>query len=344
MHQRSGIRPDSGTADIRLSVVIPVYRSAAFIGDCLRAVLTQELPVDEVILVDDCSDDDSIDIATRILADAGVHHIVVRQERNQGAGIARNSGLPRCTGNVVWFFDSDDLAAPTFTRTMVSALVSSDAGIAACRTALVDVDGADLGVLERPISRTSVSGNRFAQLLVDGRVKAYPGGHLFRREVLGDRPWDTRRAYEDMAATLRIALGCNTVALVDEPVYQYRQRADSVSHLVSTHTLGLFEMGDDVAALLSTATIGRRSRSAARKFTYREVLIPATHMAMRADHAGVADETAAATVTALLAGARERASLRDVVPLLAAGEVRAAVFATAMRMWPDAYSRVLRNR
>ncbi len=353
MHQRESVRPEVGASgprvvasvgDLRISVVIPVFRSAAFVGDCVRAVLAQELPVDEVVLVDDCSDDDSIDIAVEMLDAAGVTHVVVRQEVNQGAGVARNTGLPSCTGDVVWFFDSDDLAAPEFTRTMVSAMVLHGAQIAACRTALVDIDGAPIGVLEPPASRESVSGKDFAGMMVDGTVKAYPGGHVFRREVLGEAPWDGRRAYEDMAATMRIALACRRVALIDEPVYRYRQRPDSVSKTVGESTLGLFEMGDDVAELITASNLGRRSRSAARVFTYREVLIPACHMAMRAHHAGVTDEATGDVVRRLLDGARSRVSMRDMLPLLMVGEVRSAVFALAMRVWPQAYSRVLRSR
>jgi len=337
----------------RLSVVIPVYRSARYIEPCLRAILSQTRPVDEVVLVDDRGDDGSIAVATRSLTSAGVDHRVVELDRNRGAGYARNAGMRAATGDVVWFFDSDDLADPTFTARMLDALAREHADFASCRTMFVDPTGAALGVAERRTPRRrSVDGSEFARMLMRGRVKAYPPARLFRRAVLGDAPWDERRAYEDMAATLRIALRADRVALVDEPLLWYRQHPESTSQVTCTHTADVFAMGDEVARLApelrerdafwgSSRWGSSRNRSLARAFRYREVLIPAAHMAMRAAQAGTGDPD---VVRSLIAESRQRSSLVDVVPLVAAGQLRSAAFAVGMAASPSAYARVLNTR
>lgn len=339
----------------RLSVVIPVYRSAQYIEPCLRAILSQTRPVDEVVLVDDRGDDGSIAMATRILTSADVEHRVVELDRNHGAGYARNAGLRAATGDVIWFFDSDDLADPTFAARMLDALVREDADFASCRTMFVDPVGVALGVAEpRQPRQGAVDGNEFARMLMRGKVKAYPPARLFRRAVLGDAPWDERRAYEDMAATLRIALRADRVALVDEPLLWYRQHPESTSQVTCTHTADVFAMGDEVARLAPelrerNALLGRgsswlegsRNRSLARAFRYREVLIPAAHMAMRAAQANSGDPD---IVRSLIAESRRRSSLADVVPLVASGQLRSAAFAVGMAASPSAYARVLRTR
>ena len=185
-----------------------------------------------------------------------------------------------------------------------------------------------------------------------GRVKAYPPARLFRRAVLGDAPWDERRAYEDMAATLRIALRADRVALVDEPLLWYRQHPESTSQVTCTHTADVFTMGDEVARLApelrerdafwgSSRWGSSRNRSLARAFRYREVLIPAAHMAMRAAQAGTGDPD---VVRSLIAESRRRSSLGDVVPLVATGQLRSAAFAVGMAASPSAYARVLSRR
>ena len=336
----------------RLSVVIPVYRSARYIEPSLRAILRQVRPVDEVVLVDDRGDDGSIAVATYILTSAGVDHRVVELDRIRGGGYARNAGVRATTGDVIWFFDSDDLADPTFTARMLDALVREHADFASCRTMFVDPAGAALGVAERRMRRRFVDGHEFARMLMRGRVKAYPPARLFRRAVLGDAPWDERRAYEDMAATLRIALRADRVALVDEPLLWYRQHPESTSQVTCTHTADVFTMGDEVARLApelrerdafwgSSRWGSSRNRSLARAFRYREVLIPAAHMAMRAAQANFGDPD---VVRSLIAESRRRSSLADVIPLVASGQLRSAAFAVGMAASPSAYARVLRTR
>ncbi|MFW0796625.1 glycosyltransferase family 2 protein [Gordonia sp. CPCC 205515] len=326
---------------LRISVVIPVYRSEDFIRDCLQAVLDQHRPVDEIILVDDCGGDASLDIASDVLAHAPVNHLVVRQSRNTGVGSARNAGAAAATGDLVWFLDSDDLADPTFTAIMGAAFEHTDADLAACRTDLVDATGDSLHVVEPSPSESRLSGTQFVQLLLTGEVKAYPGGHVFRRSVLGAAPWAERRAYEDMVATAHMALRSRSVAMIDAPLYRYRQRAGSISHTVNANTPLLFDMGDEMVAVIAQVAEGGRQRRLARRFEYREVLIPAAHMAMRAAHAG---DGANPVVAELLASSRMRASIRDMLPLLADRQVRSAVFALGMTVSPDLYSSILRRR
>lgn len=341
MYGRAMMREPLSSTDVRISVVIPVYRSAAFIRDCLRSVLDQHFGVEEIVLVDDCSDDDSVEIATRFLSEASIAFTVVRQDRNQGAGRARNTGIATTTGNVIWFFDSDDLAAPNFTATMVEALVSHDADFVTCRTAFVEADGSPIGTVEPRFRQCAVSGREFASMLVNGTVKAYPTPRLFRREVLGDAPWDDRRAYEDMAATTRIALRSDTVALVDAPLMSYRQHDQSTSHVVRPHTREVFVMGDEMESLIADIFDGARARRLARRFRYRETLIPAAHLAMRARHDGVGDPE---LIGELLDRSRMRSRLSDVYPLLCDRQFRSAAFAFAVNVAPGAYSAVLRHR
>ena len=51
--------------DMKISLIIPVYNAAEHLDDCLSAATTQDCPEYEVIVVDDCSTDDSLDLATR---------------------------------------------------------------------------------------------------------------------------------------------------------------------------------------------------------------------------------------------------------------------------------------
>jgi len=86
-----------------LSVVIPNRNGAATIGRCLSAALASDYPHFEVVVVDDGSEDDSVDIIGTFPCK------LVRLERHRGASKARNAGAEACSGELLFFTDADCL-------------------------------------------------------------------------------------------------------------------------------------------------------------------------------------------------------------------------------------------
>jgi glycosyltransferase involved in cell wall biosynthesis len=106
----------------RVSVVLPVYNRAAYVGDAIASVLGQTRPPAELVVVDDGSTDESFEVV-QSFARPGLH--VVRQE-NGGIGAARNRGLDLATGELIAFIDSDDLWEPGKLELQVRAMGESD--------------------------------------------------------------------------------------------------------------------------------------------------------------------------------------------------------------------------
>jgi glycosyltransferase involved in cell wall biosynthesis len=95
----------------KLSIVVPAYNEAARLGASLRkmlAYLQENRDESELIVVDDGSDDDTVAVAERTLADAGtVATRVIRYEKNRGKGYAVRLGLLEASANIVLFSDAD---------------------------------------------------------------------------------------------------------------------------------------------------------------------------------------------------------------------------------------------
>ena len=91
---------------MKISVVIPAYNAARFLPRCLKSVFAQTLKPYEVIVVDDCSSDDSAALAAELGA------TVVRRRLNGGLSAARNSGIQHASGEWIALLDADDLWAP----------------------------------------------------------------------------------------------------------------------------------------------------------------------------------------------------------------------------------------
>lgn len=90
----------------KISVVIPNYNRAATIGQTLKSILHQSLRPYEIIVVDDGSTDQSIEILKAFGPD-----ITLIRQQNRGPGAARNAGLKVASGDFIQFMDSDDLAS-----------------------------------------------------------------------------------------------------------------------------------------------------------------------------------------------------------------------------------------
>lgn len=94
-------------SEVKVSVVMPVYNTSKYLAETLNYVLNQTLKEIELICVDDGSTDDSYEILKKYAEED--KRIVVLQQQNQYAGVARNNGLAVAKGKYVIFWDSDDI-------------------------------------------------------------------------------------------------------------------------------------------------------------------------------------------------------------------------------------------
>lgn len=321
-----------------VGVVIPIYRSGAYVEGCLESVLAQRRPVDEIVLVDDCGGDDSIDVATSYLKAHDRSFILITQPRNGGLGRARNTGLRALDTELVWFLDSDDRAHPDFLEEAVGAMERTGADFAVTRTERVDGCGNVLQIDEAPVLGELVTGDAYARELLCGRAKAYACTKVFRRRALGDRPWAQDQAYEDIATSLRVAMSSGSVAMIDRPLYHYLYREGSLSTALTRSTLDLFVVDEAVAELVAAKKSWRRDHLG---FRYREVLTSVAHVAMRADHAAA---TRPDLYDVAIGRVRREIDLRDISELYRGGYRREIVFALLVKLVPQVYSAVLRRR
>ena len=102
---------DETIAQIKITVSIPVYNVEKYIDRCLRSVLDQDFSESyEVLVVDDCGCDRSIEIIESILKEHPKGNLVriIHHEKNKGLGPSRNTAIDNARGQYIFFLDSDD--------------------------------------------------------------------------------------------------------------------------------------------------------------------------------------------------------------------------------------------
>jgi glycosyltransferase involved in cell wall biosynthesis len=203
-----------------VSVIIPCYRQAHFLGEAIESALAQTYPSVEIIVVNDGSPDDTTQVAARY---PGVRCI---QQHNAGLAAARNTGLAHSRGDLVVFLDADDRLLPDALRLNADLLASHpQAGFVAGRSDYISGEGTTIPAEHRPWP----TGDVYAALLERNRIRM-PAMVMFRRSTL-DRVggFDTAvDACADYDLYLRVSREF-PVAFHDATVAEYRRHGQNMS-------------------------------------------------------------------------------------------------------------------
>ncbi len=135
-----------------VSIIVPVYRAAAYIADTIEMVFSQTYGRWELLLVDDCSGDGSVEAVEEALcayghhpSDAVLEHVkhieeylcgdgkkvfLICKNKNEGAAAARNTGMDLAGGRYIAFLDADDIWVPDKLRKQLSFMREKGAGVA----------------------------------------------------------------------------------------------------------------------------------------------------------------------------------------------------------------------
>jgi len=114
----------------KVSVIVPVYNTAPYLHQCIDSIVNQTLKDIEIILVDDCSTDESLAILKEY--EAHDHRVKVLSQENKGAGAARNAGLHIAKGKYLLFLDSDDYFELAMIEKMFECAEYLNTDIAVC--------------------------------------------------------------------------------------------------------------------------------------------------------------------------------------------------------------------
>ena len=210
-----------------VSVILPVYNPGDYIIQCLNSVRNQTLKEIEIIFIDDCSTDDSIEAVIKAAAEDD-RIAVIKNEKNSGAGFSRNIGIEAAKGEYVSFIDPDDYIADTFFELLYKKVETNKPDIVKGECISVDLNGT-------PSSQgNAVLNTRIRKGLNEGKplYTLFTYNHwtaIFRREFLlqsGARYGLARNA-QDTVFLLRACYFAKTVELEDEAIYYYVAREHS---------------------------------------------------------------------------------------------------------------------
>ena len=229
---------------------MPNYNHAPYLKERMESILSQDYPDFEVILLDDASTDESVEVLEGYAKHPKVKKLIVNETNGGSTFVQWHRGINEAKGDYIWIAESDDVAEPTLLSRLVEALETKEAVVAFCRSRWIDSEG-------KPIHRSvDPRWNRDFSMVGEQFIRRYLLGYcticnasavLFKREMVGAVDWyqvEQLNASGDRLFWIQLALQ-GRVAYVAEPLNHFRQHTNKVSggaeykglNIVQDHTI-----------------------------------------------------------------------------------------------------------
>lgn len=212
-----------------ISIVIPMYNAEEYIEECLLSVVNQSFRNLEIIIVDDASQDNSVEKAQRILKKLEWRYVIIRQTHNQGQAVARNKGVQQATGKYLFFLDSDDYMMPDCLRLLLNAAEAEANEMTFGNYRILVDEVIQKGFREREID--AVPPGNMIETYFAGMTSTAPWNRLILREwYLGSGVlFPEGHIHEDEPWSFSLALRCSKFAFVNDITYIVRQSKQSTT-------------------------------------------------------------------------------------------------------------------
>lgn len=203
-----------------VSIIMPSYNTAKYIAESIRSVLAQTYEKWELLIVDDCSTDNTDEIVKPFLADERIRYF--KNEINCGAAISRNKALREAKGKWIAFLDSDDLWLPEKLERQISFMTANDYKFSYTDYEKIDEESESLHVLVGgPNNVTKKVMYRYCYI---GCLTV-----MYDSEFMGTIQIKDIKKNNDYAMWLQLCKKANCY-LLPENLAKYRIRKKSISH------------------------------------------------------------------------------------------------------------------
>lgn len=224
--------------NIKVSVVITAYNVEKYIKKAINSVLNQTYKNIEIVVVEDCSTDNTLkSIKDLQKSDLAFSINLVQHKENVGAGLSRRDGIKASTGDFIMLLDADDWLNKDYIEHLVDRQKETDA----------DIVGGGITYCYEDTDKFET--NTFGTTVSEGfqKFKDYEDGKIvfLNNKIVRSTMYDTveycdRRYVEDTPVIMKLLYNANKVAYVNEAGYNYLQRNGSLCHDSSRWKHNLF--------------------------------------------------------------------------------------------------------
>ena len=217
-----------------VSIIVPIYNAERYINRCVKSIAGQSYQNLEIILVDDGSKDNSLQLCNEWASRDKRIHVVT--QANRGVSAARNAGLAHATGQYIMFLDSDDYMKSNMCAVMLSKLEEKDADLVICGT---EENGGTYWKPKHDADYTTLESFKhdFIQLLMT-ELLSPSWNKLYRKEKITSGFPVGVSFGEDLIFNLSYLKNCQRVSFIADALHFHeKENANSLAHIIDSRRL-----------------------------------------------------------------------------------------------------------
>lgn len=210
----------------KVSIIVPAYNAEKTLAACLGNLVHQTLADIEIILVNDCSTDNTLSVMMDCETQFSDKVIVVNSDKNRGAGGARNVGLCYASGEYIGFVDSDDIVVPEMYEKLYQKAIEGDYDIVDCGYYNEATDSAMVHTSDELCG--TLNDWKRSELIVSG---GFFWSRIFKKSLLDRINIQFREncILEDCETLMLTFAKAHNIGNVKEILYCYKNYAGSIS-------------------------------------------------------------------------------------------------------------------
>lgn len=197
-----------------VSIIIPIYNSSKFLTNLLNNLVSQSYENIEIVLIDDGSKDDSLQICKKFQQQD--KRIKIISKENGGVSSARNKGIEIANGKYITFIDSDDNINRNYINTLISNVEENS---------VVKIN------TKNALRETIIPREKYIKDIVSGKEKGVCWGYLFEKKILNDIRFDVNTSYmEDTIFIIRYLFRVSKVKSLKEKLYYHKVNEEGLTN------------------------------------------------------------------------------------------------------------------
>ncbi|SHL11334.1 Glycosyltransferase involved in cell wall bisynthesis [Chishuiella changwenlii] len=254
---------------------MPVYNSYPYLRQCIRSILKQTYKNFELIIINDGSTDESLEICQEYKTLD--ERIILINQINKGISSSRNLGLSKATGEYIYWIDSDDWIEEDTLEILYNGINKYSSDIAVCgyieefeSYKKVFRDDQNIKILNK--------NDFFEKIIFDESIKSYLWDKLYKKEIFENLQFPEQRYFEDYSIFYKIAYKTNRIILINQAKYHYRQHNESICRIANSKKeydfyLAIREKMDFLSTNSQLNELGERYKIKAIKKIFRTLKI-----------------------------------------------------------------------
>lgn len=211
--------------EVKVSIIIPVYNVSSFLDKCISSCINQSFKEIEIIIVNDGSTDDSIQIIRKYAT--ADERIVVVDKENQGSMLARKSGLDIARGEYVFYLDGDDYIEKNTVEVLYQKVIDEKSDYVVGKFYEVS-GGVKKDCSNNDMDFNGLSGMDLVDYILGCRWSL--SGRLMKKSLFDGIIYKPIYMGDDLFVNMQIALNVQKATSIDAYVYDYVRHPASVTH------------------------------------------------------------------------------------------------------------------